>query len=122
MSLLAEYMEPCQRIDETTRPDEYGGSKTAWVRGAGFMAAITLDTSLAARRAEKEGVKNIYTVTTQRSTSLLFGDYIQRLSDEKIFKITSDGPDKKSPLSSSLDMRVVSAEEVKSLPGGIENG
>ena len=48
----------------------------------------------------------------------MHGDIIKRLSDDKFFWITSDGTDKKTPLSSTLDMRVVTAEEMDSLPDG----
>ena len=116
MSLLAEAMEDCQFIDKTTVDDGYGGIKPSWVDGAEFQAAVVFDTSLEARRAEKEGVKNLYTVTTRRNVTLMYGDIFRRLADEKIFRVTSDGTDKKSPLSGSLDMRVVSAEELESLP------
>ena len=116
MSLLAQAMEECTYIDKTTEPDDYGGVKTVWKEGAPFQAAIVFDTSLEARRAEKEGVKNLYTITTSRKINLMHGEIIKRVSDEKLFRITSDGTDKKSPLSSTLDMRVVSAEELEQLP------
>ena len=42
---------------------------------------------------------------------LYYHDVIKRLSDGKIFRITSDGDDKATPKSASLNMRSVSAEE-----------
>ena len=116
MSLLAEAMEACQFIDKTTVDDGYGGVGPSWIPGAEFKAAVVFDNSLEARRAEKEGVKNLYTITTSKSVTLGYGDIFQRLSDQKYFRVTSDGTDKKSPLSASLDMRVVSAEELNKLP------
>lgn len=116
MSLLADAMEDCTMVDKTTRPDGYGGIKPDWVDGAPFQAAMVFDTSIEARRAEKEGVTNLYTVTTSRTITLMYGDIFRRESDGKLFRVTSDGTDKKSPLSSTLDMRVVTAEELESLP------
>jgi threonine dehydrogenase-like Zn-dependent dehydrogenase len=58
-----------------------------------------------------EGVKNVYTVTTKKSAMLDFHDVIMRIADGKIFRITSDGDDNKTPKSATLDMRQVSAEE-----------
>lgn len=116
MSLLTESFEKCTYIDKTTRDDSYGGVITVWVDGASFDAAIVFDTSMEARRAEKEGVKNLYTITTARSINLMYGDVIRRVSDGKIFKCTSDGTDKKTPLSAGLDMRQVTAEELETLP------
>jgi hypothetical protein len=40
-----------------------------------------------------------------------FHDVIMRIADGKIFRITSDGDDNKTPKSATLDMRQVSAEE-----------
>lgn len=116
MSLLLDALEECTYIDKTTRPDGHGGVKPAWVDGASFQAATVFDTSIEARRAEKEGVTNLYTITTPRAVTLMYGDIFRRESDGKLFRVTSDGTDKKSPLSSTLDMRVVTAEELESLP------
>lgn len=116
MSLLTNAMERCCYINKSMVDDGYGGVRPEWSEGASFQAAIVFNTSLEARRAEKEGVKNIYTITTPRSITLMFGDIFMRKSDGKLFKVTSDGTDKESPFSATLDMRVVSAEEMESLP------
>lgn len=116
MSLLTEYMEECQFMNRAKVSDGYGGTVTTWTAGAKFNAAITLDTSIEARVAQAQGVKNLYTVTVSKATSLDYGDVIQRLSDKKYFRITSDGTDKKTPASAGLDMRQASAEELTALP------
>lgn len=122
MSLLTEYMEDCHYVDKTTAPDGNGGIISAYSEGAPFKAAIVYDTSLEARRAEKEGVRNLYTITTSRSVTLMSGDIFSRDADGMIFKATSDGIDKKTPASAGLDMRVVTAEEIVTLPGNIQRG
>ena len=116
MSLLTDAMEDFIYKDKRTVPDGYGGVQTEWVDGAEFLAALSFDTSTEARRAEKEGVENLYTITTQRGITLMYGDIIRRQADGKLFFITSDGTDKKTPLSATLDMRVVTAKELESLP------
>ena len=116
MSLLSEAMENCHYMDKSTAPDGYGGVATSWTDGASFDAAIVLDTSMEARRAQAEGVKSLYTITTQKNITLLFGEIIQRASDGKYFRITSDGTDKRTPQSAGLNMRQVTAEEIKALP------
>ena len=116
MSLLSEAMDQCQFIDKRTVPDGYGGTMTEWIPGAPFEAAIVLDTSMEARRADAEGVKSLYTITVSRTIALSYGDVIQRVSDGKYFRVTSDGADKKTPPSAGLDMRQVTAEELKGLP------
>ena len=117
MSLLNDAMEPCVMLDKTTVPDGYGGYIPTWTNGVTFDAAIVLDTSMQARIAEAQGVTGIYTVTTRKAMNLQYHDVFRRVSDGKIFRVTSDGDDKKTPPSAGLNMRQVSAEEW-SLPNG----
>lgn len=117
MSLLSEAMETCTMIDRTTAPDGYGGIITTWVDGATFQAAIVLDSSMQARTAAVQGVTSLYTVTTKKNINLQYHDVFRRGSDGKVFRVTSDGDDKKTPGSAALNMRQVSAEEW-SLPNG----
>lgn len=111
MSLLDEYMENCVMIDKTSVSDGRGGFDYAFVEGAEFQAAITLDNSIQAKIAEQQGVTGIYSVTTQKSINLQYHDIFRRSSDGKVFRVTSDGDDKKTPVSATLNMRQVSAEE-----------
>lgn len=117
VSLLSEAMEHCIMIDKTTLPDGYGGTMVSWIDGAPFDAAIVFNTSMEARRAEAEGVKNLYTVTTSKSINLQYRDVFRRERDKKIFRVSSDGDDNMTPASASLNMRQVTAEEW-SLPNG----
>lgn len=111
MSLLSEAMENCIMLDKTTVADGYGGFTTSWVEGAPFKAAIVLDNSMQARIAEQQGVTGLYTITTAKAINLQYHDVFRRISDGKIFRVTSDGDDKKTPESATLNMRQVSAEE-----------
>lgn len=111
MSLLQEAMEACVLLDKSTTADGYGGYKTTWKEGAEIEAAIVLDTSMEARSAEKMGVTALYTITTLKALNLQYHDVFKRLSDGKIFRVTSDGDDKETPRSASLNMRQVTAEE-----------
>ena len=117
MSLLSEAMESCVILTKTVQNDGYGGYTTTWTEGAVFDAAIVFDTSIQARTAEAQGVSSRYTVTTKRVMHLEYHDVFRRNSDGKIFRVTSDGDDKFSPQSSTLDMRQVQAEEWR-LPNG----
>lgn len=111
MSLLTDAFEKCTIIDKRTVSDGYGGYNTEWVDGAEIEAAIVFDNSLQARTAEKAGVTSLYTVTTKRNVVLNYHDVFRRQKDNKIFRVTSDGDDKVTPKSTTLDMRQVSAEE-----------
>ena len=96
---------------KTIVSDGYGGYVTTWTEGVSFNAAIVFDTSIQARQAEAAGVSSLYTVTTGRSLILEYHDVFRRERDGKIFRVTSDGDDKYTPASASLDMRQVTAEE-----------
>lgn len=111
MSLLSEAYEKLTMIDKVTISDGRGGVETTWKDGAEFEGAVVLDSSMQARIAEKEGVTALYTVTTNKAINLQFHDVFRRDSDGKIFRVTSDGDDRKTPSSATLDMRQVSAEE-----------
>ena len=111
MSLLSDAMETVAYINKSVVTDGYGGTKTVWTEGATFQAAITFDTSLQARIAEAQNVRSMYTITTSRDLVLEYHDVLRRLRDGKIFRVTSDGDDKYTPISATLDMRQVTAEE-----------
>lgn len=111
MSLLDTAFVDVVMLEKTRVSDGEGGFITTWTEGAKFKAAITFDTSMEARTAEKQGVTSLYTVTTKKSAMLQYHDVIKCLSDGKIFRITSDGDDSFTPDSATLNMRQVTAEE-----------
>lgn len=104
-------MENCVILNKQTTDDGYGGYRATYTDGANFNAAIRFDTSIEARTAEQAGVKSLYTVITQKNLILQYHDIFRRVQDGKIFRVTSDGDDKATPNSASLNMREVTAEE-----------
>lgn len=121
MSLLDEAFEEYTMLDKVTINDGYGGFKTTWKDGAVIRGAMTFDSSMEARRAEAMGVSSVYTLTTRKDITLNYHDVLRRSRDNKIFRVTSDGDDKYTPKSASLNMRQVTCEEWQ-LPGGETNG
>jgi len=117
MSLLDSAMETFVMLDKITTPDGYGGYYSVWQEGAEFQAAATFDSSIQARIADVQGVTSLYTITTLKNINLQYHDVVKRKSDNKVFRVTSDGDDKKTPSSATLNMRQVSAEEWE-LPNG----
>lgn len=111
MSLLTEAMEDCTILDRITRPDGYGGYTSEWVSGAPIKCAIVFDSSMQARIAETQGVKALYTITTEKNVNLQYHQVLRRERDGKIFRVTSDGDDKHTPASAGLNMRQVTGEE-----------
>ncbi len=110
MSLIDYMMTDCVFMDKSRVPDGQGGFTTKWTEGAGLKVAIVHINTLQARVAEKEGVTNLYTLTTSRANKLEFHDVIKRLSDNATFRVTSNSEDSLSPAISSLDMAQVTAE------------
>lgn len=97
MSMIEDGMEPVCFMEKVRVPDGEGGFNTTWSEGAEFRAAITFDSSMQARVADKQGVTSLYTVTTAKNAKLEYHDVLKRFSDGKIFRITSDGDDKQTP-------------------------
>lgn len=122
MSLLTDAFEEFVMLDKSTVADGSGGTIPTWKEGATFRAAVTFDTSIEARIADKQGVTSLYTVTTEKNVILQYHEVIKRLRDGKILRITSDGDDKFTPAdgddkftpaAAALNMRQVTAEEWK---------
>ena len=111
MSLLTDSFEACVMMDKRRMPDGYGGYEIIYVESMPFEAAVTFDTSIEARVADASGVHSLYTVTTGRAMTLEYHDIFKRLSDGKVFRVTSDGDDRYTPKMATLDMRQVTAEE-----------
>lgn len=116
MSLLDEFMYECVFVSKQIVDDGFGGYANVWKEGAKFNAAITFSTSMEARIAEAQGVHSLYTVTTSKDLTLEYHDVFKRLSDGKVFRVTSDGDDSFTPPSATLNMRQVTAEEWELTP------
>lgn len=111
MSLIDAFREPCVMMDRAKVPDGEGGFTTAWREGAEFEAAIVKDTSLEARIAERDGLTNTYTVTTSADAPLEFHDVFRRKSDGQVFRVTSNGDDRRTPPVASFEFEQAGAEE-----------
>jgi DNA polymerase III sliding clamp (beta) subunit (PCNA family) len=111
MSLIDDFKTTCIILEKTRKPDGAGGFLTEWHEGTRFEAAITFNNSMEARTAEKQGVTSLYTVTTAKNAKLEYHDVFKRLSDNKIFRVTSDGDDILTPARANFQFLQVNAEE-----------
>lgn len=112
MSLLSQAMEDVVLMEKRRASDGEGGFLPAkWVDGASFKAAITFNSSMEARTAEKQGVTSRYTITAPINAKLEYHDVLKRLRDGKVFRVTSDGDDVQTPASASFQFLQVEAEE-----------
>ena len=130
MSLLTMAMEDVVMLEKKRVPDGEGGFTTDWAEGVQFKAAISFDSSMEARTAEKEefgasfdfqasmqarvaekqGVTGLWNILVKKETRLEFHNIFKRLSDGQTFRVTSKD-DKATPKSAGLDLRLISAEE-----------
>lgn len=109
--LMNDFVETCTILTKTRIPDGEGGWTNRWVDGMQFQAAITYDTTIPARVAESEGMKATYTITTEKALPLDFHDVFRRERDGQVFRVTSQGDDKKTPASATFQVCQVAAEE-----------
>lgn len=110
MSLLSEAMEQFCFVNKAKVPDGEGGYIVTWTEGAEFSGNARLDASTEARIAQAQGLRAMYTITTEKNVTLEFHEIVKRLSDGQHFRVTSNGNDKRTPDSASLNMRQVTAE------------
>lgn len=108
--LIDAFKSDCVMLDKRSVPDGIGGFTHEWVEGAAFSAAIVKDNTLEARVAEKEGVTEVYTVTTDKALELDYHDVFKRLSDGQVFRVTSRITDSKTPKVASFAFGQVNAE------------
>lgn len=102
---------------KTIVDDGLGSITKAWVQSTVFTANVSKVTTNEQETAEARDGVAVYRVTTPKSLVLDYHDVIKRLSDGKLFRITSDGTDMATPDVSTLDMRIVTAEEWE-IPAG----
>ena len=111
MSLLSEAFTDFVIVNKSIVDDGYGGTNTVWTEGATIQGAMVQDSDLESKIAEVMTSKNLYTFTVSKSIELDYHTVLKRVSDNKIFRLTSNSDDKKTPPSATLDMRQYSAEE-----------
>ena len=109
--LIESMMVDCVMMDKTTVPDGEGGWTPSWVEGAPFRAAIVKNNSLNAKVAEKQGVTEVYTITTPRGVVLSLMDVFKRVKDGAIFRVKSNAVDSETPEVASFQFEQVSAEK-----------
>jgi hypothetical protein len=113
MSLLENAYEDFTIINKAVVDDGYGGTTTVWTDGATIKGAMVFDNSTQMKVAQAMGVTSAYTFTVKKNVELDYHTVVRRESDKKIFRLTSNSDDKKTPEEAVLDMRQYTAEEWK---------
>ena len=117
MSLLTDSFEECVLMDRVSIPDGYGSYYSRYQDGAHFFAGFDYHSSIQAKIAAAQGVKDLYSVLTGKNVTLNHHDVFRRVSDGRIFRVTTNGTDNKTPESAGINARKVDAEEWE-LPNG----
>lgn len=113
MSLLNNAFEDFVCLAHSKVDDNSGGYTTEWTDGATIQGAMVFENSQETKTGHEMRVASDYSFITRKNVILNYHDVLRRKSDNKIFRITSDGDDLATPSTATLDMRLVSAEEWK---------
>lgn len=113
MSLLENAYEDFTVINKTIVDDGYGGTTTVYTDGITIKGAMVFNSSTEMVIAQAMGATSAYTLTVKKNVVLDYHTIIRRESDKKIFRLTSNSDDKKTPEEASLNMRQYNAEEWK---------
>ena len=108
--MIQRAMVKCAMIEKKRIPDGQGGTTTKYVEGAEFDAAITKNDTLEAVKAEKQGVTEVYLITTRVGVGLDFGETFKRIKDGALFRVKSNSADSRTPEEATFAFERVRAE------------
>ena len=110
MSLLDDFAWPCVLMEKKRVSDGAGGSIVEWTEGAEFTNYQGVDTSMEARRAEKEGVTSLYSVLVDKAVPIEYNDVFKNKTTGETYRVTSNPKDKQAPKSSTVPLKYFTAE------------
>lgn len=110
MSLLNDFSRVCTLMNKSVVDDGEGGTTTTWTEGAEFLNCMTLNTSMEARVAEKQGVTSVYELLVDKDFPIGYGDYFKDVATQVTYRVTSNPEDKVAPKSSTLKLKYLTAE------------
>ena len=113
MSLLDDFGRACVLLEKTRTDDGEGGYTVAWADGITFANYQALDTSMEARRAEKEGVTSVYSALIGKAVPIEYNDYFRDTTTGETYRVTSNPEEKQAPMSSTLKLKYFTAERRK---------
>ena len=116
--LLDAFGKKCVLIEKNRAEDGAGGYITEWVDGAEFLNYQALDTSMEARRAEKEGVTSVYSALVNQNVPIEYGDYFRDAETGLTYRVTSNPEEKTAPRSAGAIIKALKffTAERKELP------
>ena len=115
LSLLDDFARPCVLLEQTRKPDAAGGYTVESTDRPEPINSQALDTSMEARRAEKEGVTSLYSALVDKAVPIEYNDYFRDETTGDTYRVTSEPSDKESPKSASFSLKYFTAEK-RALP------
>lgn len=118
MSLLDDFANNCVLMEKKRMPDGAGGYIVSWTEGAEFLNYQSLDTSMEARIAEKEGVTSVYSALVNKTVPIEYNDYFRDTSTGNTYRVTSNPKERAAPRSAGPTVRTLKffTAERKELP------
>lgn len=107
-----DFCEDACIVDKRTESDGMGGVTVSWSDGAPIKAGFVRNSSTEARIAYQNGTRELFSIIFSDLLELAPNDRVKRLSDGKIFRITSDARDMTTPAQSDMHFREADAEVV----------
>ena len=117
MNLVERRKTRCVLMEETRTADGRGGESIQLRDADVFDAAITEGGSSQIKPAEAADAREKVRVTTGRDVSLPYHAVFRRVTDGRVYRVTSNEPERETPAGAGLDMRRYDAEAYD-LPGG----
>lgn len=105
-------------MEKKRTPDGAGGYITTWEEGAEFLNYQALDTSMEARKAEKDGVTSVYSALVNQSVPVEYNDYFRDTETGITYRVTSNPEEKAAPRSAGAIIKALKffTAERKELP------
>lgn len=107
-----DFCEDACLVDKRTESDGMGGVIVSWSDGAPIKAGFVRNSSTEARIAYQNGIRELFSIIFSDLLELAPNDRVKRLSDGKVFRITSDARDMTTPKQSDMHFREADAEVV----------
>jgi len=97
-------------MEKIRTPGLEGGWTTEWKEGAAFTSYQYMDSSMEARRAEKEGVTSIYSALVEKDFPIEYNDVFKDTSTGHTYRVTSHPEENIAPSSSTFNLKLFTAE------------
>lgn len=113
MALIDDFSRSCVIMEKSRVSDGEGGYITTWTEGAEFINHQSIDTSMEARIAEKQGVTSVYSALVDTAVPIEYGDYFKDKENGNVYRVTSRPEEKIAPKSASFNLKYFTAERTE---------